>query len=66
MTLDEVRDYFGSYAGAARALGLTKQAVYIWKKIGHVPLKHQFTYQKISKGKLKVNANHTNYKDGCK
>jgi len=62
MTLDELKDYYGSGAKAASQLGLTRCAFYIWKKTGHIPLHHQFKFEKLTNGKLKADVNDTNYK----
>lgn len=62
MTLDDVREYFGTQMAATNALGLTNQAWQIWAKCGHIPLKNQFLYEQITKGALKADIKHTNYK----
>ncbi len=62
MTLDEVKQYFGSGSAAVAQVGLTRSAWNIWRKTGHVPIRHQFTFEKITRGALKADMAHTNYK----
>lgn len=37
MTLEEIIKAFGGVAPTARALGVTRQAIYIWRRKGDIP-----------------------------
>jgi DNA-binding transcriptional regulator Cro len=62
MKLDEVRKYFRTITCLTTILGISRQAWYVWKKQGHVPIAQQIRIEKLTDGKLKVNINDTNYK----
>lgn len=58
MTVEDVIDFFGNAAKAARALGLNSNTVRMWKyrKLG-VPILQQYKIEKITNGKLKIDSN---------
>lgn len=37
MTLEEIIKTFGGVAQTARALGVTRQTIYIWRRKGEIP-----------------------------
>jgi hypothetical protein len=45
--------YFGSVDRTAKALGVSRIAIYSWKDTVHLPI--AFALQEFTKGKLKVN-----------
>ena len=51
----DVISYFGSVARTSKALGLTHQAIYYWKKINKVPVEWQYRLEEETKGELKRN-----------
>lgn len=52
MTFDELVEYYGSQAAAARAIGIKPPSVAEWKD-GGIPLPRQAQYEIDSGGKLK-------------
>lgn len=52
MTPEEVYQYFGSAYTAAKAIGVTKQAIAKWLKKRFIPFNRQIEIQKITKGDL--------------
>ncbi len=58
MTVSEVINFFGNAAKAARALGLNNNTVRMWKyRRQGVPILQQYKIEKITNGKLKIDAN---------
>lgn len=54
MTLEEAIKYFGSEKLLRKALNLTNQGFWYWKRVGYIPLLAQFLIQETTKGKLKA------------
>lgn len=55
MTIDEVRNYFGSMYKATQAINLHTSNYQAWKRRGNkIPLMAQFKLEKITNGALKV------------
>lgn len=54
MTLEEVYQYYGSAALAAKAVGVSRQAFYMWMKRGFIPKWQQEKFQLLTNGKLKA------------
>lgn len=50
MTTKEVIQYYGSVSEVARALGVTRQAVYLWGP--RPPVKRQLELSKLTRGAL--------------
>jgi hypothetical protein len=55
MRYTEAIAYFGSEADLAAALGITRQAVNLWKAAGIVPKGSAYQLQVITSGQLRVN-----------
>ena len=54
MTPKQVVEFFETQRKAAKALGVTQQAVARWVSSGEVPSIRQYQIEKITNGKLKV------------
>ena len=54
MTVDQLISFFGSQAGAAKALKCSQPCIANWKKRNRIPEIQQLKAEKISKGKLKA------------
>lgn len=54
MRTEQAVNHYGTQAGLARALGITKQAIQFWGEL--VPEGRAYQLQHITKGKLKVEA----------
>ena len=54
MTYAEVIKYFGNVINAAKALDVTRQAVYLWEKNGNIPKNRQKYIQFATRNKLKA------------
>jgi len=53
MKKSDVLDYFGGVSKTAKALGITKSAVSVWREV--IPYGRAFQIQLMTKGKLKAN-----------
>lgn len=54
MTYAEALAYFnGNASQMARALGLTRRAIYGWRERNRIPMLMQYRLQELSEGKLK-------------
>lgn len=53
MTLDEIEKYFGGFAEACRAVGVTPQAQTTWKRQGYISWARQWKFEQITNGVLK-------------
>lgn len=58
MTLDEVREYFGSDQKACQALNLNRQNFTLWRRRGYIPLVKQFEIEELTTGVLKASLKH--------
>lgn len=54
MKLDEVLECFRNASQLCQVLGITRQNLTHFKKIGYLPIKHQIKLNKMSKGYLKL------------
>lgn len=54
MNLQDLYLHFGNATRAARALGITRQAFYLWDQRGFIPLSRQKQIEKFTSGKLKA------------
>lgn len=54
MTYEDVIEFYGSAAKAARSIGVSKAAISAWKKKSGVPFLTQTYIQVLTKGKLKA------------
>lgn len=54
MTLDHVLEHFGNMNRVARALGISRQAVWKWQRSGRVPLRAQYQIEIITARQLKA------------
>lgn len=61
MKLEEVKKYFKSITNLTKSLGLSRQAWYVWLRLGHVPIGQQIEIEKLTEGKLKADINDTRY-----
>lgn len=61
MLKTEVIAFFGSVTATAKALGISKSTVSVWKK--EIPWKYALLVEKISYGKLKSNITLVNLKN---
>lgn len=52
MTLDDARDFFGSYAKVARALKISRSAITQWG--GAIPEPRQIELHRLTRGALKA------------
>ena len=52
MKLEEAREYFGSYAKLADAVGVSRSAVHQWE--GVIPEPRQLQLHKLTKGALRA------------
>ena len=55
MLKTDVKKYYGSFAKAARALGISSAAISQWNDI--IPEKQAYRLEKITKGQLRVDRN---------
>lgn len=56
MTIENVKEYFGSEKNISIALNVSRQAVNMWIKRGNIPMLRQYEIERITKGKLKRNS----------
>lgn len=54
MTLVEAKEHFRTYAGIAKALGISKGAITQWN--GVIPESRQLQLQEVTRGALKADA----------
>ena len=54
MNPQELIAHFGTQAAAARALGLTWAAIYLWQKRGSIPYLRQLQIEQVTAGALKA------------
>lgn len=54
MTVDEVKEYFGSKRQACIAAGINRQAFTVWQANKRIPLYRQLILEKVSNGALKA------------
>lgn len=54
MTTTELIAHYGSQARAARALGVSWAALYLWRKKGAIPYLRQLQVQQVTGGVLKA------------
>ena len=59
MTIDEVKQYFGSDYKVCQALGIERQNFTVWRKKGVIPPIHQLKLQELSNGELTARINDT-------
>ncbi|CAB4127687.1 YopX protein [uncultured Caudovirales phage] len=52
MKVDEVQQFFGSVKKAAKALGISEVAFYLWKRNDSIPFGRQKYIELLTKGKL--------------
>ena len=52
MTIEEVRNYFGTMYRACKALNLVPQNMTKWKNQGYIPLLQQYRITEMTEGKL--------------
>lgn len=50
----ELIEYYGKQQAAAKALGVTQQAVARWCSSGEIPLLRQYHVERVTSGKLKA------------
>lgn len=56
MQIEDLKKEFGTYAAAARAVGVPKQSIRTWKvTTGEIPLHRQFQFEELTSGRLKAN-----------
>jgi len=56
MTIDEVKNYFGTLSEACLRLDITRQNVTYWRKHGYIPLMQQFRIAEMTDGELMPDA----------
>ncbi|HAT1796290.1 TPA: Cro/Cl family transcriptional regulator [Legionella pneumophila] len=56
MTVDEVLKYFGSGAAVGRELGLCRTTFNAWRMRGYIPRLQQYRIERVTEGKLKIDA----------
>ena len=54
MTYEQIVEYYGSEAAAAKILQITRQAINLWKQTSAVPKRTQAYIQLKTRGKLKA------------
>lgn len=54
MEIDDLKRHFGSLAGAARAIGRTRQLVNGWRRAGEIPMQWQCVYEIVTNGALRA------------
>lgn len=54
MTLDELKNSFGSFYKAARFLKNSEQSTMNWKRLGYIPIASQMKIEKLTGGELKA------------
>ena len=54
MNIDEVHEYYGSFADISRKVGVGQNAYQYWRKIGYIPYRTQLLIERQTKGKLKA------------
>lgn len=52
MTLEDVKNYFGNYNKACKALNIKPQNMTTWKKYNYIPYKQQFRLAHLTEGEL--------------
>lgn len=54
MTVDDIKEYFGSFYKAARFLNISEQSTMNWKRRGYIPIASQMKIEKLTDGALKA------------
>lgn len=54
MTLDDIKDFFGSSYRFCKDTGMSHTNYVKWKRVGYVPILTQNRIEQITKGKLKA------------
>jgi hypothetical protein len=52
MTLDEVKNHFGSFYKVLKKLDMKQQNATIWKRQGYIPLLQQYRIAELTDGEL--------------
>ena len=55
MRLEELKEYYKTYAAITRLAGMGMNNHQYWKKIGYIPYPTQLVIEKKTKGKFKAN-----------
>ena len=53
-SFEKVVEHFGSQANLARELGVTRQAITLWKVLGAIPPGNAVEIERITNGKFKA------------
>lgn len=61
MTLDELITSYGNITRISEALNISRQAIYAWRKMKHIPIKQQIRIEKVTEGKFTAECEHTSY-----
>ncbi len=54
MTINDIKNYFGTFSSFARNLNVHVNTVQMWEKKGEIPLKYQIIIEKYTNGALKI------------
>lgn len=54
MTVEQIRDFFGSLREAAKQLGYHRNSLYYWQNNGGIPTARQLHVELLTQGKLKA------------
>lgn len=63
MTLDEVKQYFGSTYNFNKKTGMHHGCIKNWNNQGYIPIKTQLRLEKLTNGELKASLEHINKED---
>jgi hypothetical protein len=61
MTLDEVKEYFGSSYQFHKKTGMNHRNYYNWRIAGYIPIKTQMKLEKLSNQGLKAELHDVNW-----
>ena len=64
MTLDEIKNAYGSFYMAMKDFGLTYNNANYWKKLGYIPINTQINIERITGGRFVASLDHCKPKDG--
>jgi hypothetical protein len=54
MDVSELVGHYGGYPQAAENIGVTRQAIYLWRDKGKIPWPYQLVIERETGGKLKA------------
>ena len=54
MTIDDIKEFYGSYYNCCKQLRFSTQTPQNWKRLGYIPITTQMKIERLSEGALKA------------